>query len=231
MDMVYESIKSVFSSIGEAFMFYKEQFTRVMLIGLTIILPMELFLTIVKQLSFLYPQLDSLYYMVIPVVLSIAQLPLVYLSHLFIKDELLETSEIYSFFFRKITNAYVTSLFFIVLMILLMSISQSLWVIGIFLSFSIPYLLVIKEYRTFDYITQSVKLGLIKWLQLLILLSSFYLIGLGINRGLFAAIDLLAHGTTPQLFYLVLQWILHLLLIPLAVFILTRSYFKWLIEE
>lgn len=225
------SIKNVFSYIGEAFIFYKEQFNRIMLIVLTIVVPCELFLLFIHQFSLINLQIDSLYIMVFPIVFSIAQLPLVYLSVLFIRDEIVETIDIYRIFLNKLSYAYITSLFFLVPMVMFEFFSDYLWFVGVFLSISVPYIIILKEYHPILYITKSVKFGLLKWLQLLILLSSFYIINLVIQNGFSMGIDILIKDNVPSLFTIIFRMILEVLLVPLGVFVLTRCYYNWLEGE
>ncbi|MFD1424525.1 hypothetical protein ACFQ4J_12360 [Laceyella tengchongensis] len=229
--MMFESMKGVFASMGEAFQFYKEHFSKIMLIGLTILFPFGFFLLIVDQFSYIYPQMSSLYPMVLPVVFSIGQLPLIYISLMFINDEIFETGDMFRFFFKKLSTAYTTSLVFFALVAALEFISDYLWIIGVFLSISIPYLVILKEYEPIVCITKSVKMGLVKWMQLLILLASFYLIGLGIKSGLFMGIELLTKGTAPDVFLVMVQLVIEISLIPFAVFVLTKCYYKWLEKE
>ncbi|MGX9708089.1 hypothetical protein [Laceyella tengchongensis] len=221
-------IRGIFVTIGEAITFYKEHFWAVLVFSLSVLLPLDIFLLIIKQLSILLPGLDNLYYVLVPVVFAVIQLPFILISVMFIKDEPFEIREIYSMFFGRISNAYIASLFFALLMYLLTMISKPLGIVGFFLAFSIPYLVVLKEYDLFTNIKKSTGLGIQKCVQMLAFFCCSILLYWTINSAVSAGIGFLIKETVPELLFLFLKLLIDMLLVPFGVYILTKSYSNWL---
>jgi hypothetical protein len=109
-----------------------------------------------------------------------------------------------------------------------MPIYNVLGLVVVILSFSLPYIVGLSHHGIFKSIKRSIGFGFRKCLQISILLSTSLILYWGVSVGVSFGVDSLVKNGVPLPFYICLKLFLDILLIPFAIFVFTRCYFRWL---